>query len=302
MRLLQNVIRKKRNIHIFRIGIDAGFFSEYNNMILAYLYCLENGIDFSLYSENANFSFDKGWEDYFLPFCPKVTDPIHNQINIRGHHKMSRKNKLRTLLFKLRHQQISLTHDLWFKYRDWSFAKQKFGERSLDLQEAAGELVKQTWRYNEATQKEITARINSLNLPDQYLGLHIRGGDKFIEAKLMEINSYIDKIESLSDIKSIFLLTDDYRVVDSLRALRPAWDIYTFCRAEERGYFHDQFEKVNSEQRKEDHLKLFSSIEVLANAAFFVGTYTSNPGMYLGMRMGKDRCFGVDAPEWLLMW
>ncbi|MEG1585353.1 MAG: hypothetical protein RR346_00600, partial [Bacteroidales bacterium] len=85
---------EKKDTHIFRIGIDAGFFSEYNNMILAYLYCKENNINFSLYSEYANFAFDKGWEDYFLPFCPKETDPIHSRINIRGHHKMSGINKI----------------------------------------------------------------------------------------------------------------------------------------------------------------------------------------------------------------
>ena len=293
---------KQKDLHVFRIGIDAGFFSEYNNMILAYLYCKENNIDFSLYSENANFAFKYGWEDYFLPFCPKVTDPIHQQINIRGHHPMSRLNKMRTLFFKLRHRGISLTQDLWFKYRDWDFAKQKFGVDKVDLQTAAGLLVKETWRYNEQTQQEIDARIKELNLPDQYVGVHIRGGDKFIEARLMEVNQYVEKIESVSDIKSIFVLTDDYRIIDSLCELRPSWQIYTLCRPEERGYFHEQFEKVNLEQRKEDHLKLFSSIEVLAKAASFVGTYTSNPGMYLGMRMGADRCFGVDSDKWLLMW
>ncbi|MEG1585352.1 MAG: hypothetical protein RR346_00595, partial [Bacteroidales bacterium] len=204
--------------------------------------------------------------------------------------------------FKLRHPKVSLTQDYWFRYRNWDFASQVFGRDRLDLQTATGQLIKETWRYNDQTQQEINARIASLNLPEHYVGVHIRGGDKFTEARLMEINLYVEKIESLSDIKSVFVLTDDYRIMESLKEMRPEWNLYTLCRPEEQGYFHDQFERVDLDQRKEDHLKLFSSIEAIANASLFVGTYTSNPGMYLGMRLGNERCFGVDADKWLLMW
>lgn len=39
-----------KKVLIFKIGINSGFFSEYNNMILAMLYCLENRIQFKLSS------------------------------------------------------------------------------------------------------------------------------------------------------------------------------------------------------------------------------------------------------------
>lgn len=39
-----------KRVLIFKIGLNSGFFSEYNNMILAMLYCLENRIQFKLSS------------------------------------------------------------------------------------------------------------------------------------------------------------------------------------------------------------------------------------------------------------
>lgn len=54
---------------IFHLGHSAGFYSEFNNMVLAILYCKQHSIDFRLYSADANFGIRKGWRDYFLPFC-----------------------------------------------------------------------------------------------------------------------------------------------------------------------------------------------------------------------------------------
>ena len=48
---------------VYHLGCEAGFFSEYNNMILGMLYCLRKRIRFSLYSSDANFAYLKGWTD-----------------------------------------------------------------------------------------------------------------------------------------------------------------------------------------------------------------------------------------------
>jgi len=38
----------------------------------------------------------------------------------------------------------------------------------------------------------------------------------------------------------------------------------------------------------------------LNKAQIFIGTYSSNPGMYLGMRMPKNKTVGVDFDKWLI--
>lgn len=77
---LNNSFKKKL---VFRLGMEAGFFSEYNNMILAMLYCLEHKIKFTLYSKDANFGYNEGWNDYFLPFCEDVYHPVLKKYNHR---------------------------------------------------------------------------------------------------------------------------------------------------------------------------------------------------------------------------
>ena len=66
---------------VFHLGIDAGFFAEYSYMLHAMLYCLEHRIRFKLYSADANFSYSKGWTDYFKPFCEEVHEHFHHKYN-----------------------------------------------------------------------------------------------------------------------------------------------------------------------------------------------------------------------------
>lgn len=73
---------------IFHIGHSAGFYSEYNNMVLAILHCKKYHIDFKLYSEDANFGLKNGWTDFFLTFCNEVTDDFHHIYNKRFPEKL----------------------------------------------------------------------------------------------------------------------------------------------------------------------------------------------------------------------
>ena len=68
---------------LFYIGYDAGFFSEYNNMLLAILYCRRNNIQFYLSSKGANFAYSCGWRDYFEPFCKELNIPYQRIMNPR---------------------------------------------------------------------------------------------------------------------------------------------------------------------------------------------------------------------------
>ena len=51
----QKVNEKFESVLVFHVGESAGFFSEYNCMILVMLYCLQHKIQFKLYSRDANF-------------------------------------------------------------------------------------------------------------------------------------------------------------------------------------------------------------------------------------------------------
>ena len=56
--------------------------------------------------------------------------------------------------------------------------------------------------------------------------------------------------------------------------------------------------RSGKEERRAKLLQLFASIDILASARYFVGTFSSNPGMYLGMRMDRSHAFSADGDDW----
>ena len=107
---------------VYHIGSAEGFFSEYNNMILSMLYCLEHKIQFNLYSKDANFKYDKGWSDYFVPFCPETGNLFHSLFNRRTNSRFKnsalRKIDLSlTRMFCAIRPSLLTTFDLWDSIR-----------------------------------------------------------------------------------------------------------------------------------------------------------------------------------------
>ena len=64
----QEINKEKKLKLVFQLT-DRGFASEINNMLSAILYCLLHDLEFILYSRSWNAFYEKGWQDYFLPFC-----------------------------------------------------------------------------------------------------------------------------------------------------------------------------------------------------------------------------------------
>jgi hypothetical protein len=313
---------------VFSLGTNEGFFSEYNNMILAMLYCLENKICFSLYTKTANFKVKDGWTDYFLPFCDEESNTHHGRFNYRMPYVRNTKTNNKTYdyyfnkfvnpfknsfdPFRARMRRLIYfrnstpfnfyTYNLWNEFRSQEMMSKYFRIPELgiegDLQTACAQLINYTWNYNSSTKQKVGKLIQSMNLPNEYIGIHIRRGDKQLEYYLFDIEEYIKKAESLSRLRHAFILTDDYRVITELRSRFIDWQFYTLCRPEETGYNNKEFSTKSLEYRQENLIKLFSSMDILYKSNLFIGTFSSNPGMYLGMRRPKESCIGIDFPDW----
>lgn len=305
---------------VFKIGDEAGFFSEYNNMILCMLYCLENNIKFVLSSKNANFAHSKGWTDFFEPFCTENNSAFHLKYNHRSEHSFTPliRHRLKRLglvtkvetnypwyfkvLKKLRLAPY-LTQDLFFNARKLDTTKTyNFPTLQINgnLRAACKQLTELTWKFNTETSQNINKRISGLNLPTEYVGLHIRRGDKDMEHEALSYEKYFVEIQKRTSIKNTFVLTDDYTVIEQLQANYPEWNISTFCEKSERGYFHSDFLKQSSDFKKQKMIVLFASIQTLLRSQLFVGTYSSNPGMFIGMKMLPEQCIGIDFDEWIV--
>lgn len=305
---------------VFKIGDDAGFFSEYNNMLLAMLYCLENKLQFVLSSKDANFALSKGWQDYFQPFCVENHSRLLSRYNhrVKRYYSLTIRSPLKRLglvksvqtpypwyfpiLFKF-HRAPLLTHDVFEAVRALDLHK-LYSYPTLhingDLQHAVGQLSLLTWRFSPPTRSAVVNRIQSLCLPDSYIGMHIRKGDKCIEHKLYEVCDYFNALSDSVRPRDVFVLTDDYSVIEEIRRDYPSWNVYTFCKENDLGYQNGSFYSQSKTYIHTRIVELFASIQILQASQLYIGTYSSNPGMFIGSRIPKDRFVGLDAENWII--
>lgn len=286
---------------VFRVGIESGFFSEINHMFMAVLYCLQHKIKFVLSSKNNNFSYQKGWEDYFLPFCEESYADIHLKHNVRSHQgKVSVVNIIKLKLIRKSIRINYFTQDIWPYIKDTKFHNEIFNIPSLEIEgdflNAMHILAKHIWRYQPEIDKIIQQKLNSLSLPPSYVGVHIRSGD--IEKKNYAISSYMELVKSLSINKDVFVATDNYSSISQIQKQFNDYRIYTFCEKTETGFSEGAYNNQSKESKKETLINLLTDTEGLYRSATFVGTLSSNVGVFVGMRRKAKSWYGIDANEW----
>lgn len=292
----------------FNLGAEAGFFSEFNNMVLAILYCLNKKIKFTLYSKKANFALDRGWNDFFDPFCEETDFFLHSRYNRRGNQIKNQKKfpqKFPQKVLKLITRNEYLTQDIWDSFRSEKFSRTKFTIPELELDnssllDATQKIISMIWNYNPRSKRIVQDYLSALNVPENYIGIHIRAGDKTLEANTFNFNQYFEKANELGSTKKAFVLTDDYTVFEDLNKNYTDWKLFTLCKPSERGYVHSEFTKMDRHEKYLQHLRLFASLDVCADSQKFIGTYSSNPGMFMGMRVGEEKCVCLDYDSWKL--
>ena len=209
---------------IYHIGIDAGFFTEYTYMLHAMLYCLQHKIQFKLYSDDANFGWEKGWEDCFAPFCEQVHEPFHHTYNthrlpswqalmkdkklpktklLKWKLKVTCKNIIgKALAFFTYGKPVRLNFQVTFN------PNQHFHIPELgidgDYLHTFQKLTEITWKLNDTTAQECLQFAASLQLPPQYAGCQIRGGDKITETNLLPPEHYIRLIKEKTALRDPF--------------------------------------------------------------------------------------------------
>lgn len=290
---------------VYNLGSEAGFFSEFNNMILAMLYCLNNRIKFVLYSSNKNFFPNEGWTDYFISFCDEVSSKKHSTYNFRQlYSKKSTLFRFKTALFKLQNNIDYLTYELWPYFHCKDFENTFFNIPRLgiigDIRIASAALINMVWKFTPKIFDEIELITKTLNLPNYYVGIQIRGGDKKNESNLIHPYKYIDLLSNLSSCINYFILTDDYSIFKNVKDKYVDYNFYTLCESSEKGYFHTHFSSMDIDSKRKLLVKLFASINILVKADFNVCTYSSNPGMFLGMVLSDSKIISLEPKEWTI--
>lgn len=64
---------------------------------------------------------------------------------------------------------------------------------------------------------------------------------------------------------------------------------------EELGYNQGDFEMSNKNEKYNHLIEFFASIEILLNSELCFGSYTSNPSIFLGAVLGKEKFIEVNS-------
>lgn len=305
MELIERYQQLNEGFHrklIHHFGTGNGFYSELNSLLFSTLFCLQNKLRLELYSKDATFTFGNGWKEYFEPFCPEFkNDYIGKRISrdyINNH-----RDKHICYLYKIFTKNDILNDIYWYCRSGW-FEHSHFCIPELgidgDIRQAMKVIIPIVYRFNDKYTALIDKFIGDLNLPDEYISLHVRAGDKVTERKLITPQDYLEKAKSHSDCHNIFVATDDYRIFEQLRENNPEYIFYTSTSPEEKGYDQDKFVQSSKEYIQHNLIEMFASIRVFLQSGLFVGTFSSNPGMFVGMQL-DERMIGMDFDGWLIL-
>ena len=130
--------------------------------------------------------------------------------------------------------------------------------------------------------------------------MHVRAGDKITERDLITPQKYLDKAKTFSDCHNIFVATDDYRIYEQLRDDNPDYKFYTSTSPEERGNDTEKLFASSNDIIRNNLIEMFASVEVFLHSELFVGTYSSNPGLFVGMLI-DEKMVGMDYDKWLIL-
>lgn len=143
-----------------------------------------------------------------------------------------------------------------------------------------------------------------MNLPVDYIAVHIRRGDKIVSREMKELglSLYIDAVKGKKHIsRNVFIATDDGSVTDKLKSVLVAegFNVYWNTAVTQTGFDESLFNTKDKKSRYIDTLNMLLDMDILIHSSFFIGTYTSNVSRIVPLYVGFDKSLSLDD-EWKL--
>jgi hypothetical protein len=265
--------------YLHRFGRGGGFSAEFIHVLKAVAECLDKKIQFCLQSnvKPKGFAFDRGWTDYFEPLFPEVTVASLATLH-RTHFPFGRFPLLKNLsriYLKSASRCDYFVFDGFGSHPPSRIALPELGLGN-DYWGNMQTLTRILWAYDAATALSVSRYKTPFST--RYNAIHIRRGDKKHEAGIHRLQDYADAIRRIeSDIRDIFVATDDVHILDPLRdALGKGYSIFNSTNSYGKGYDQPEFNSYPISSRKEQTLRFFAELEMLSSSEHFVGASTSN--------------------------
>lgn len=299
----------RKNKIIYSLS-TRGLYSELFNLCLAMVYAKEKHLELQLNTWLWNGRIKKGWHDYFRPTLPCTNNPLSAQDKVYTKErpwigKIYYKPKeffcyyyrlILNTFYHILHPCHLLTKDIFEDMRSEEFIHNTLGKGAFN---SMASTFKQIYILNDNSQKCINQRMEELDLPDCYIGVHIRRGDKITSREMEEIHiaKYVnDILEHKTISNNIYIATDDISVIGELSQQLLPHDINIFYNNlnQSQGFNEAAFNCFSRQARYEEMLNVLLDMEVLIHSEYFIGTYTSNLSRVVPFYLGLDKCTSLD--------
>lgn len=231
-----------KNAVVFELNKAAGFYSVFFFLCEAYIYAKASNADFYIFCTNWYYAYDKGWHDYFVSLNQWHTNFTGNYENI----------------IYTSHMQIPKCD---FKLQDYIQAIREIYILKPELEARADEILSKN---------------------PELISLFVRRGDKITygEAPYIEVNSIL-KLTDIDTNSTIFIQTDDYRVVLELELELPNAKLISTVSKDKFGSHSRVWSRLVNTERKIQTEEMLVGLQVCIKSRLCWTDFTSNVGRFL---------------------
>lgn len=288
-----------------------GLYSELVNLALAKVYSDKYNYRLMVNSRNWNSKIDNGLSDWFIPYFEETHSILTYQEKIYNNEKPwigkiyynpsafwgYWRERLYNKIFKFFNPTALLSKESFKRMHSGDFLSQ-YSEG--ELLNAVSNSFKKFYKYNALTQNNISEKKQYINIPDNYISIHIRRGDKIVTGEMEDINLniYVDAIRKYSYISNnIYIATDDVTVISYISKKLSDIDIKIYYNKENKlkGFDEKTYNLKSDSVRRDEVLNMLFDMDMMINSSFFIGTFSSNVGCVVAMYLGLDKCHSIDV-------
>ena len=288
-----------------------GLYSELVNLALAKVYADKYNYRLLVNSRNWNSKIDNGLSDWFIPYFEETHSILTYQEKIYNNEKPwigkiyynpsafwgYWRERLYNKIFKFFNPTALLSKESFQRMHSGDFLSQ-YSEG--ELLNAVSNSFKKFYKYNALTQNNISEKKQYINIPDNYISVHIRRGDKIVTGEMEDINLniYVDAIRKYRYISNnIYIATDDVTVISYISKKLSDIDIKIYYNKENKlkGFDEKTYNLKSDSVRRDEVLNMLFDMDMMINSSFFIGTFSSNVGCVVAMYLGLDKCHSIDV-------
>ena len=227
-----------------------------------------------------------GFADYFEPLFPEVDAGIFNALNSdpvpgSGRFPIARRGVSRLL------RAVTGVERFMMDNPGALPARLVVPELGIDAEyrDACALLVRLMWVYRADVGQEILQTVSDWDIPDSYLSVHVRRGDKILESPYVALDRYVAAIDrARPEGCAVVIASDDASAADELaRLFPPRFQVVSCSAPSGSGYSQKEFNDLPAPARFQQVKRFLAELDVLRRGELFVGSAGSNVTYLIAM-------------------